>query len=373
MRILFTGGGSGGHIYPIIAVARALRAMSGKGGIPLTLLFVGSGDFDTGMLTKEGIAVYHIPAGKIRRYGSLLLPWDIMKTVLGIGYAFFLLWWIMPDVVFAKGSYGSFAIALVSRLYLIPLFVHESDSRPGLVNRILGTFATRVGIAFPEALSSFSAKKTALVGNPVRISLTKGSREQAQSLFQLQGGKPLLLILGGSQGSTRINALIAETLHELLTRYEIIHQCGEKNVDSFAKELKEVYELDAGHLPSYHLKGFLTECEEAAAFAVADFIISRAGAGSIYEIALAGKPSLLIPLPESSSGHQEANAFYYARMGGASVIEEENFTPHILQSEIANTLASPEKIAQMAKAAKEFVKPDAAEAVARELVELANS
>jgi len=373
MRILFTGGGSGGHIYPIIAVARALREMSIKEGASLELMFVGSGDFDTSILAKEGIAVYHISAGKIRRYASLLLPWDIMKTMLGIVYAFFLLWWIMPDVIFAKGSYGSFAIALVGRVYLVPLFVHESDSRPGLVNRILGTIATRVGVAFPEALSSFSAKKTALVGNPVRTALTKGTREEAQSIFHLQGGKPVVLILGGSQGSTRINALIAETLHELLIRYEIIHQCGEKNTDLFAKELNEVYELDAAHLPSYHLKGFLTEREEAAAFAVADFIISRAGAGSIHEIALAEKPSLLIPLPESSSGHQQANAFYYARLGGATVIEEENLTPHILLNEIANTLASPEKRAQMSKAAKEFVKPEAAATIAKELVEMGES
>jgi len=370
-RILFTGGGSGGHIYPIIAVARALRDISEKEHIPLTIMFVGSRDFDTSALASEGISVYYIPAGKVRRYPNLLLPWDILKTVAGIIYAFFLLWWLLPDAIFAKGSYGSFAIALVGRLYLIPLFVHESDSRPGLVNTILAKFATRVGVSFPEALEYFHPKKTAFVGNPVRLSLKEESQDKAKSIFRLKGGKPVILVLGGSQGSTRINAIIAQTLHDLLSSYEVIHQCGEHNVVSLRKELQEVYGIDAASTSYYHLQGFLNEKEEAAALAAANLVVSRAGAGSIYEIALAGKPSLLIPLSESASKHQHYNAFYYARLGAAFVIEESNLSPHVLFSEINNMLSNPEKVAQMTLAAKSFAKPDAAQKIARELLELA--
>lgn len=372
-RILFTGGGSGGHIYPIIAVARALHNISEKERIPLTLMFVGTSDFDTSVLAEEGIRIYHIPAGKIRRYANFFLPWDILKTAVGSIYAFFLLWWLLPDVIFAKGSYGSFAIALVGRLYLIPLFVHESDSRPGVVNKILGIFASRIGVAFPDALAFFSPKKTALVGNPVRLSLKEGTKSEAQSLFNLKTGRPVVLILGGSQGSQRINTLVTQMIHDLLSLYEVIHQCGENNVTQLRKDLAEVYGIDVENASYYHLKGFLNEPEEAAALAVADFVISRAGAGSIYEIALAAKPSLLIPLSESASGHQRLNAFYYARLGAASVVEEKNLTPHIVLNEIANTLANPQKVAQMCEAAKNFVKPDAAEAIARELIELAGS
>lgn len=373
VRILFTGGGTGGHIYPIIACARALKDITKSQNVPLELNFAGASDFDTSLLEKEGIAVYRVPSGKLRRYASFLLPWDIIKFIFGFFYAWFLLWWIMPDVIFGKGGYGSFAVAFVGRFYLIPLLIHESDSIPGLVNRLLGKIATRVALSFPETAQFFNPTKSAFVGNPTRLELTEGSVKKAQALLGIKGGRPAIFILGGSQGAIRINDLIAATLHELLSSYEVIHQCGQNNVGEFTKTLKELYGIDAGSTPFYHLKGFFNEEEEAAAFAIADLIISRGGAGSIYEIALAGKPSLLIPLPEAAFDHQRQNAFSYARSGAALVIGEDNLTPHILLNEIQNILKDPDKITQMKNRAKEFAKPDAARKMAEELLELAVS
>ena len=373
LRILFTGGGSGGHIYPIVAIAKELQVISKNENIPLKLLFIGSSDFDREALAKEGMEVYSLPAGKIRRYPSLLFPLDAWKTLVGFFYSFFLLWWFLPNVIFSKGGYGSFAIAIVGRLYLIPLLVHESDYQPGLVNRMLGKIATKVVVSFPGSVEFFNPKKTVFIGNPVRKELKTGTLEEAKALFKLKGDKPIVLILGGSQGATRINKLIGESLHFLLLRYEIIHQCGRANVESFKSDLSTIYNIDANALPYYHLKGFFDEREQASALAAANFIISRAGAGSIYEIALAAKPALLIPLSESAGDHQRKNAFYYARIGAAAVVEQANLTPHILLNEIANILDNPEKIEKMVKAAQEFAKPDAAEKIARGLLELAKN
>ncbi len=369
-RILFSGGGSGGHTYPIISIARSLKNIAKTENISLDLVFVGAVNFEENLLTKEGVRVYSLPAGKLRRYPSILVPLDILKSIIGFFYALFFLWWFLPDVIFSKGGYGSLAVGLVGRLYFIPLVVHESDYNPGLANRLLAKIATKVIISFPNTAKFFNAKKTVFLGNPVRIELRNATQKDAQALFNIKGDRPVVLILGGSQGSTRINKLIAESLHDLLLHYEVIHQCGDVNEGIFKNELLTLYNIDVKTSPYYHLKGFFNEKEQAAALAAANFIVSRAGAGTIYEIALVGKPVLLIPLPESASRHQHYNAFYYARLGAAIVIEQENLTPHILMNEIADTLANPEKIEKMSKAAKEFAKPDAAEKIARGLLEL---
>lgn len=371
LNILFTGGGTGGHIYPIIAVARELRSLAQKNNVPLEMVFAGPSDFNLELISQEGITVYRIPAGKLRRYASLKAPLDMLKAFFGFFYALFLVWWIMPDVIFAKGGYGSLNIGLVGRLYGIPLMVHDSDSAPGLVSRILGKIASRVAISFPGAASFFSGGKTAFVGNPVRASLLQGSKEEAKSTFSLQADRTLLLVLGGSQGSQRINEIVAAILNDLLPGYEIIHQVGTDNIGEYEKQIKEVYGVDEQRMKYYHIKGYLSEKEEACALAAADIVISRAGSGSIYEIASWGKPAILVPLAEAAYDHQRLNAFYYARTGAATVIEEANISPHILLNEIKGIGESKNRQMDMSKAAKAFAKPDAAQKIAQGLLELA--
>lgn len=373
LKVLFTGGGTGGHIYPIVAVARALKTIAQKENVRMEFAFAGPTDFNVEVLRQEGMKIYRVPSGKLRRYPSLRAPWDFLKAIAGFFYSLFLLWLIMPDVIFAKGGYGSLSVGLAGRIYVTPLLVHDSDALPGFVNRILGKIASRVAISFPSAVSYFPVHKTAFAGNPIRDFLLRGSKEKAVSLFSLRSDRPLLLILGGSQGSLPINEVIAKSLQELLNSYEIIHQCGTYNLESFSKELQEIYGIHPTKDPYYHLVGYLEEEEEAHAFQAADLVISRAGAGDIYEIAALGKPSILIPLPHAASDHQRQNAFYYARVGATIVIEEPNLSPHILISEIKVILGNPNKYQDMAKAAKTFAKPDAAEKIAQGLLELALS
>ena len=237
MKILFTGGGTGGHIFPIIAVAREMRkiqfSVSEKNRGSLDFLYLGpKDDFADILLSQEEFRIKSIFAGKLRRYitpASLLQNFIdlLLKTPIGFFQAFFHIFFSSPDFIFSKGGYGSLPAVFAGRILGIPIFLHESDSAPGLANRILSRSASIIFTSFPKT-ANFPASKTILVGNPVRREILEGSVEEAQRIFGLKRNKPLILILGGSQGAQRINDVILDILPELLDNFEIIHQCGEQ-------------------------------------------------------------------------------------------------------------------------------------------------
>jgi UDP-N-acetylglucosamine--N-acetylmuramyl-(pentapeptide) pyrophosphoryl-undecaprenol N-acetylglucosamine transferase len=254
MRILFTGGGTGGHLFPIIAVARELKKINQMpDSKPLEMLFVGPQTFGSETLSKEGITISNIEAGKLRRYFSGHNLLDVFRVAIGFLQSLFILFFYMPNVIFSKGGFGSVPAVLVAWIYGIPVLVHESDSIPGLSVRFTSHFAKRIAISFPRAASYFAAKKTALLGNPVRSDLFGGSKEQAKTIFQLSGQKPLILVLGGSQGAKTINDNLILALGGLLERCEIIHQCGQENLE----DIKTL--LGPNIPPGYHLHPFLEE------------------------------------------------------------------------------------------------------------------
>jgi UDP-N-acetylglucosamine--N-acetylmuramyl-(pentapeptide) pyrophosphoryl-undecaprenol N-acetylglucosamine transferase len=370
LRVLFTGGGTGGNIFPIVAVARALKELAQVQGVKnLKLYFVGPNHFTQSSLAPEGIEVYSTLAGKIHRFWTWKLLLEIPKALTGFIQAQWRVWQIMPDVIWAKGGFGSFFPALIGWLFHIPVILHESDSVPGLSNRLLKIFAARIGLSFASALSYFPAQKTALVGNPIRETFLK--REPAP-VIKLQNEKPIILVLGGSLGAGSINELVAQVLRELLAKYQVIHQVGNRNLQEYKEMLEKIYGI-APDTPDYYLYGFLTEMQMAHALSSADLVVSRAGAGSIYEIAASGKPSILIPLPDSAGDHQLQNAFEYARAGAARVLESANLKPHLLFNEIHRILRDPETKEKMSQAAKNFAKTDAAQNIAQEILEVALS
>jgi UDP-N-acetylglucosamine--N-acetylmuramyl-(pentapeptide) pyrophosphoryl-undecaprenol N-acetylglucosamine transferase len=365
MRILFTGGGSGGHLFPIIAVARQLKKTFPES----ELLYLGPDDFGTELLIKEGIKVKIILAGKLRRYFSFKTILDIFKIPIGFLQALWHVYIWMPDVVFSKGGYGSVPVVLVSWLYHIPILIHESDAVPGLANRFGGKLAKRIAVSFVTAEKYFPQKKTALVGNPIRIEITQGSREEAKQIFQIASEKSVILVMGGSQGAQPINEIILTILPQLLEKYEIIHLCGTKNYPDIKNKFSSIIqttELSKG----YHLYPFLEEDQLKYAYAVSDLIISRAGAGSIFEIAACAKPSILIPLPGAAADHQKENAFEYAKTGATVVIEQVNLTPHLFLSEISRLLNNPDLLQKMSDCARSFAKLEAGQKIAQALVEL---
>ena len=369
MKILFTGGGTGGHILPIIAVARELRKQAGK---QLEFLYMGpKDDFAEILLTQEGIKVYHTLAGKVRRYGGLKtffpnLVDTLIKTPLGIFQALSRMFLLSPDLIFSKGGYGSIPATIAGWILQIPIFLHESDTIPGLSNRIGGAFASRIFVAFPRT-SFFSAKKMTQVGNPIRKEILIGSKEEARELLKLRGDKPIILFLGGSQGAQRINDMLLVIVDEMLKDFEIIHQAGDKNFAQANQEAKVVISKERS--PYYHVVPFFKEPELRHVYAACDFIVSRAGSGSIFEIAALGKPSILIPLPEAAQNHQIQNAYEYANTGAAIVLEEANLTPHFFLEKLRYLLSNSQELAKMSAAALQFAKPDAATAIAQHLIE----
>jgi len=366
MRIVFTGGGTGGHLFPIVAVARELkRTYQSPDGLPLEMLFVGPSTIGDDILEKEGIGKRFILAGKLRRYFSGHNFLDVFRVFIGFIQSLFIMFSYMPNVVFSKGGFGSVPVVLVAWLYRIPIMVHESDTVPGLSIRLAAKFSRRIAISFAHSATKFPAKKTAVTGIPLREELLSGSKEQAKTLFQLVGGKPVVLVLGGSQGAKSINEIIFLALRGLLEKCEIIHQCGQENYEEYKTTIGS--NVPAG----YHFCPFLDASQMSQALAAADLVVSRAGASTIFEIAACGKPSILIPLPHSASEHQKLNAYEYARSGAALALVEENLAPNFLKDRIFSLLADPAQLAKMSAAAKAFAKPQAAQQIAQEILNIA--
>jgi len=370
-RVLLLGGGSGGHVFPLIAVAEALKEKSQQMGASLELMVLGDGKFMQKASEEAGLNFKPILAGKLRRYFSLLNVLDIFKTPIGFFQALWHIFWFMPDVIFAKGGYASLPGALVGKLYFIPLFIHESDSVPGLSNRVLSKLAKTVFISFDSSQKYFKPGKTFLTGNPVRKDLVLGDRTTALQNFGFSADKKTVLVLGGSQGAQKINRIILDSLVMLVKDFQIIHQCGESQVQGHVTCIEKILKEGEGEYAdaikaNYKLFPFFNASDMASAYAVADIIISRAGASNISEISMVGKPTIVIPITNSSSGHQLQNALEFSRFG-ATMIEEENLTPHILINQISSLL-EPDKFNAISEKLKTFASPDAADKIAAVLL-----
>lgn len=363
-RILLVGGGSGGHVYPVIAVANALKE---KGDVELLLL--GDDKFMRPAAQENGIGFRSIMSGKLRRYFSPLNLLDVFKFPVGLFQSLWHIFWFMPDVVFAKGGYLSVLPALVAKLYLIPLYIHESDSAPGLANRFLGRLADKVFVSFQISAAHFGVEKTILTGNPVRKELLTGDKSEATSMFGLDPNKKTIFVYGGSQGSQTLNNIILESLVMMVSKgLQIIHQCGLGQYNAVKAEVEKIIKEGEGSYAdavkqNYKFLAFLDTKQLAGAYAICDVIVSRAGASSIAEIAMLGKPAVLIPLSiKASRGEQITNAVELAKYG-AVMIEEENLTTHIIISQIEHLLV-PDKYAEVGQKIKSFATPDAAEKIA---------
>ena len=363
-RILLVCGGSGGHVYPVIAVANALK---GRGDSELLLL--GDDKFMHLAAQESDINFRSIMSGKLRRYFSLLNLLDVFKFPVGLFQSLWYIFWFMPDAVFVKGGYLSVPPALVAKLYLIPLYIHESDSVPGLANRFLGRLANKIFTSFQISVAYLDSKKTILTGNPVRKELLTGDKNETAKLLNFSLDKKTIFAYGGSQGSQAINNVILESLVMMVGKnFQIIHQCGLGQYDVVKAEIDKIIKEGEGSYAdsvarNYKFFAFLDTKQLAGAYALCDVIVSRAGAGSIAEIAILGKAAVLIPLStKASRGEQITNAIELAKYG-AVMIEEENLTPHIIISQI-EYLLSPGRYGEVSQKIKSFANPDAADKIA---------
>lgn len=375
IRIVLTGGGTGGHLFPLVAVARKINELSKTQGLgEPEIYYLGPGIFLESSLAREEMNFHYsiLVTGKLRRYFSFQNFIDFFRIIFGFIQTLWKLWQIMPDVIFSKGGYGSISVVLVGWIYRIPVIVHESDSVPGLTNTLLSHFATLVAIAFKDAVKYFPAKKTYYTGESIRDAFFESPNPEIErAMLRLATKKPVIFVIGGSQGAERINDIILDILPGLLDIAETIHQTGDANYNSVFREAKAVLNgLSGESVASYHPINFLVEPEYVAACHTADLIISRAGAGSIFEIAATGKASILIPITDSARDHQRRNAYIFADEGRAEVIEEANLTPQLLLSVIRSILNNPSKRKIMEEKSRQFATPDASRLIAQALLNL---
>lgn len=364
MRIVFVGGGSGGHFNPLMAVADQLRASNPQ----IEMYYFGPSPYNLNELQIRNIKYVSCPAGKLRNYASIENFFDFFRTLTGIFVAILKLYVVYPDVIFSKGGYTSVPILLAARFLLIPVVIHESDSVPGKANKLAKNQAKYIGIAYDDVAKFFPAGKTALVGLPLRSQFDHIPGDPF-SVLGIPNDMPLIYVTGGSLGAERLNNLIFSALKYLLPQYRIFHQLGPVDISDYIITVKTLMN-DSPLLDRYYLQSTVSAEAVVALMSASSLIITRAGSTTLFEIAKMGKPSIVIPIPEDISRDQRSNAYAYARSGGAVVLEESNLGPNLLIQEIGYIIGDPEKHRQMSEGARSFYIESAAERLANVLISI---
>ena len=358
MRIGLVGGGTGGHFYPLMAVAYELQGSEYQP----ELYYFGPSPYNKDSLEKYNIKYVSCPAGKLRRYFSIQNFFDIFRSFFGVFVAIWKLYVIYPDVIFSKGGYTSIPILIAAKFLRIPVVIHESDAVPGRANQFATKQARYIGIAYDDAAQFFPAEKTALVGLPLRPEI-KNIPADPLTHLGIPADKPLIYVTGGSQGAERLNNLLLKSLAQLLPHYRVYHQTGPANLEELRLAAQSLL-AGSGLEDSYYVEGLVDAPTVSALMSAASLIITRAGSTTLFEIAYHGKPSIVIPIPEDVSRDQRTNAYAYARSGAATVIEEHNLTPNLLTQEISTIINDPAKATAMSEAARGMFIDGAAKKVA---------
>ncbi len=321
MKIVFTGGGSGGHVTPNIAIIEEMKKDH-------EIIYIGSiNGIEKKLIEDINIPYKSIETGKLRRYLSKENLKDFFKVFKGISEAKKLLKEINPDIVFSKGGFVSVPVVIGASLNKIPIVIHESDMTSGLANKIAMPFAKKICVSFEETMKNEKRKNMILTGTPVRREIFEGSKEKGYKFTGLTKDKPIIIVMGGSLGAESVNKSVRENLDELTKEYQIIHLCGKGKVSKEHENIK-------GYIQYEYVSSELKDM-----FAVSDLIITRAGANSIFEILLLTKPNILIPLSKKASrGDQILNAESFRKQGFSYVIEEEELTSRKLSDSIKEVL-----------------------------------
>ncbi len=364
MRVVLSGGGTGGHIYPALAVAAALRQeLSGRG--PLELLYIGTrGRADEDLLTQEIVPFRAVRASPLR----VRSPWRFAKGVanllVGTVQARRHLKQFSPHVVFATGGYASVPVALAARILRQPLLVYLPDIRPGWAVRMISRLATRIAVTREASLPYLPKAKTLVTGYPLREAFTQASKEEGQLRLGLDAARKTLLVSGGSQGAHTVNQMVAENLPSLLELCQIVHLSGAADLEWLTRVRDELPEEIRSH---YHLYPYLRQ-EMPWAMAAADLALTRAGASTLGELPALGLPAVLVPGPFSD---QRENARYLDDRGAALTL----VNSHLSQatSLLRDLLSDEERLKAMSQAARALAQPDAARRIVTLLMEMAST
>ena len=322
-KIILTGGGTAGHVTPNLALVPSLRDAGYE------IRYIGSyAGIEKGLIEQAGIPYYGISSGKLRRYFDLKNFTDPFRVLKGYSEAKKILKNYRPDIVFSKGGFVAVPVVFAASRLHIPVIIHESDMTPGLANKLCFSSAARVCCNFPETLQYLPEGKSVHTGCPIRDELKNGSRLAGLKLTGLKAEKPVLMIIGGSTGAVAVNNAVRAALPQLLAAYQIVHLCGKGNLDKSLDKTEGYVQYEYMGEPLKDL------------FAMADIVISRAGANAICELLALKKPALLIPLGLSASrGDQILNAESYERKGYSKVLHQENLTPERLVQDVNDLYA----------------------------------
>ncbi len=326
-KIVLTGGGSAGHVTPNIALIPALK----KAGYEI--YYIGSyNGIEKKLIEDYNIPYFGIATGKLRRYFDPKNFSDPFRVLKGFTEAVKLLKRIKPDVVFSKGGFVSVPVVRAAGALKIPYLVHESDMTPGLANKLSMNGAKKICCNFPETMRLLPADKAVLTGTPIREELGQGSREAGKQLCGFEDDKPVLMVIGGSLGAQSVNETVRYALPRLLPYFNVVHICGKEKMDNLKLTVP-------GYKQFEYVKNELKDI-----FAMADIVVSRAGANSICELLALKKPNILIPLStKSSRGDQMLNARSFEQQGFSLVIDNDDLDEDILVETIEDLYRNREK------------------------------
>ncbi|HCD51389.1 MAG TPA: undecaprenyldiphospho-muramoylpentapeptide beta-N-acetylglucosaminyltransferase [Balneolaceae bacterium] len=361
-RILIAAGGTGGHVYPAIAIADALKAADPE----TEIMFVGTRDhMEWEAVPKAGYEICNVWISGFHRrltLKNLLFP---IKLITSVFQSFGIIRNFKPQVMVSCGGYVAGPVGWVASKTGVKVVIQEQNSFPGVTNRMLAKSAKKIFTAFKEAENYLPADKITLTGNPTRGTLAQVSKEEGQNSFTFELFKPTLLIMGGSGGAKTINDAVRKNLDVLHDNagLQIIWQCGSRYYDALAEE------IETEDYPNLRLMAFIHNMPEA--YAAADLVVSRAGASSCSEFMILGKPSVLIPSPNVAGDHQTQNARSMAEAGASELLPDKDAVD-ALPELVTRLISDQEKLQKMNIAAQSLAKPNAAHVIANEILELAN-
>jgi UDP-N-acetylglucosamine--N-acetylmuramyl-(pentapeptide) pyrophosphoryl-undecaprenol N-acetylglucosamine transferase len=363
--VVITGGGTGGHTSPGLAVAAALRDRGA------TCAWIGSRHgVEARLVPDRGIPYFAIPTGKLRRYWAWQNVADLGVNVpAAVVAAWRLLRRLRPRVVFAAGGFVALPVVTAAAMSRVPSVIHEQTAVPGLANRVAARLARRIAVTFPDRDGCFPADRVVVTGNPLRPELRDGSWADVTKHFGLEPGLPLVYVTGGALGAQRINRAVGEILPGLLQHAQVIHQCGDNPATGDRAWLEDRRAALGDPLARRYVVVPFVGTELGGVYAAASLVIGRSGAGTVNECCQLGIPALYVPLPGTSGDEQTANARQVERAGGAVLLPQSALTPDRLLATVLPLLADPDRLATMRDRARSLAVPDAAARIVRLLLE----
>ncbi len=366
MRLMVTGGGTGGHVYPALAVIDELLACSDWATSREDVAWVGRpNSIEERLVGQESLAFCPVSAGMLLS----ARPWQAVKSVWSLAKGYresrALLRTHRPDVVLATGGYVSVPLVLAARSQRVPAMVYLPDMTPGLAVRFLSRFVQRVAVSFEEVKQSLPSNKVMVSGYPVRRALFATDKAVARRALGLAESRPMLLVFGGSRGAHSLNMAVKAVLKQLLGLAQVVHICGPEDYEALRAHSEE---LHAAQRADYHLYAYLHD-EMPSALVAADLVVARSGAATLGEFPAAGLPAILVPYPYAGQ-HQDLNATYLAERGAAAVVNDEQLDERLLPS-VGALLGNKERLIAMREAARGLAEPNAARNICAELQRLA--